>query len=811
LLALPLVAAVALACTFNAATWVDRLYPGFFLWENNLVPAIGTIDSPAVTAGLRYQSRLVAVDGQPVASRAAVEALVAARPAGSVFRYTLTKGGDVYEITLASARLDLGTFAISLGNYLLNALVLLGLGIVVIFLEPTSRGARAFFVFCMDYGLYLATAIDLVGPSWFQSLYFLLLGVAPATALHMVVAFPAVPERFRRVRRLLPVVWGVGLALALGTIAVFTRAFGVLLVLDRITHLVLAGTFLVALGIGVLAYHRPESSAARQRMKIFMLGLVGGSLVPAVLLVVFYTIGAVLPLNYLTLTFAVFPAAIAYAIARHDLFGVDRMIRQTVAYVVVTVVIAFIYTVLLSLVDYVVLPDLYASPAVHVLVTMLLVIVFNPLRLRIQALVDLFYFRAPYDYRTTVTAASQVLASILDADELVVRLVRIITEQMQVERAEVWLLDADRREFHRAAAAAAAPSLGADTPLARHLAQSGGGVLHLALGRMGGRVDVEVLSALAGIGATLAVPMLFERTLVGFLALGEKSSGRFYTSDDIELLATLANQAAVAVQNARAYRALAETNRELREARDQLVEAERLAAIGELSAAVAHGIRNPVASIKTAAELAASEAGPDSRLRESFEDILTEADALESRIGELLDFARPFEPNHGPADLNEIVAGTLRLLRRRIAEERVQVESTFGALPPHELDLAQIEQVCLALMTNAIEAMHGGGTLTVTTDARIADGITYLELRVGDSGHGIPADQQSKIFRLFYTRKARGTGVGLATVKRIVDGHRGRIEVESETGRGAVFRVELPCRLAEGLPNVGRAVRRVAG
>lgn len=800
---------MALACTFNAATWVDRLHPGFFLWRNNFVPAIGSIHSPAVAAGLRYQSRLVAVDGEPVATRDQVESRVAARPAGTVFRYTLVKGADVYEVTLPSRRLDLATFAVSLGNYLLNALALLGLGIAVIFLEPTSRGARAFFVFCMNYGLYLATAIDLVGPSWFQSLYFLLLGVAPATALHMVIAFPAVPERFQALRRVLPILWGVGLALGVGTILAFGRSFRVLLMLDRATHLVLAAAFLVALAIGLLAYHRPRSSAARQRMKIFLLGLIGGSLVPAVLLVAFYTIGAATPLNYLTLTFAVFPAAIAYAIVRHDLFGVDRMIRRTVAYVVVTVVIAAVYTVLLAVVDYVVLPDLYASPAVHVLVTMLLVILFNPLRERIQALVDLLYFRAPYDYRTTVTAASQVLASILDADELVARLVRIITEQMQVERAEVWLLDDARREFHRAGTAA--PTLASDAPLVRHLAGSGGGVLHLALGRMSGRVDLEVLSELAAIGATLAVPMLFERKLVGFLALGEKASGRFYSSDDIELLTTLANQAAVAVQNARAYRALAETNRELRDARDQLVEAERLAAIGELSAAVAHGIRNPVASIKTAAELAASEAGPDTRLRESFEDILTEADALESRIEELLDFARPFEPNHGPADLNDIVTGTLHLLRRRIAEEHVRVESALGMLPPHELDVAQIEQVCLALMTNAIEAMPGGGTLAVGTAARTAGGATYLELRIADGGHGIPAEQIPKVFRLFYTRKARGTGVGLATVKRIVDGHRGRIHVESELGRGTVFRIDLPLKLADGLPDVALATTRATG
>jgi signal transduction histidine kinase len=327
-----------------------------------------------------------------------------------------------------------------------------------------------------------------------------------------------------------------------------------------------------------------------------------------------------------------------------------------------------------------------------------------------------------------------------------------------------------------------------------------GTVLHVEQGFMAEPVPTSALAELTAIGAVLAAPLLFEQRLVGFLALGEKGSGRSYSTDDLALLGTLANQAAVAVQNARAYRALAEANRELREARDQLVESERLAAIGELSAAVAHGIRNPVAGIKTAAELAVRDAGPDDPLRESFVDILTEADALESRITELLDFARPFAPHYAPADLSEVVRVALHLLRRQIAEHGITVAAELAAdLPPHELDVAQIEQVCLALFTNAVEAMHGGGTLTVTVEAASQGGANGERpapdehvITVRDTGHGIPEEELSKVFRLFYTRKARGTGVGLATVKRMVESHHGRIEVTSTVGHGTEFRVTLP-------------------
>jgi two-component system NtrC family sensor kinase len=796
---LPLIAAIAFACTFNAAAWISRTYPGFFLWENGLVPAIGIQDDPAIRAGLLYQSRVVAVDGEQVATRGGVERVITRSPIGTPHRYTLDKSGTVYEITLPSTTLGVGTFALTLGNYLVNALVLLTLGVVVLFLEPTSRSARTFFVFCANYGLYLATSIDLVGPSWFQTLYFFLLALAPVTALQMVIDFPGVPADVTRLRWILPMLYGVAVVLGIAHVLAFHRSIAVLLALDRVTHLLWAAAFLGAIGLAFVAYRRPSSAAARERMRIFLLGLFGSALVPAIMLLgVYWTGNTVFPLNYLVLTFAVFPAAIAYAIARHDLFGVDRMIRQAVGYALVTVVIAVIYSSFLALVDYAVLPDLHVAPVVHVLVTMLMVVAFNPLRGRIQAFIDQVYFRAPYDYRTTVTAASQALASILVVDELVARLRRIVTEQMQVDHMEVWLATEAGDGFQRVGTPGS--TLVAGGGLAHHLAANPHRPIHVALGRMGGRVAVEALADMVAIGAVLVVPLAFEQRLVGFLALGEKRSGRFYSTEDLDLLRTLANQAAVAVQNARAYRVLAETNRELREARDQLVEAERLAAIGELSAAVAHGIRNPLAGIKTAAELAVADAGPDDPLRPSFVDILSEADALESRISELLDFARPFAPNFTTGDLNEVVRGVLHLLRRQIGERAVTVDATYAdVLPLHELDEAQIEQVCLALVTNALEAMPSGGTLTVRTLA--SNATEELIVTIRDTGHGIAPDQVPQIFRLFYTRKARGTGVGLATVKRIVDGHHGRIEVSSAPGAGTTFTVTLP------LHPEGRAVR----
>jgi signal transduction histidine kinase len=230
---------------------------------------------------------------------------------------------------------------------------------------------------------------------------------------------------------------------------------------------------------------------------------------------------------------------------------------------------------------------------------------------------------------------------------------------------------------------------------------------------------------------------------------------------------------------------------ELRGAQTRLIDAERLAAIGELSAAVAHGIRNPVSGIKAAAQLASLELPDRHPLRENIGDIIAEADKLEARIKTLLDFAKPFQPNPVACRLEQIVADATASLRNRLAAQNVDlVVDLSSALPEAALDYAQIEQVLIALLSNAVEAMRGGGRITIT--GRTADDGRHLLLDVSDTGPGIAPDQLKHIFELFFTTKASGTGLGLAVAKRIIERHGGKIAVKSEAGTGTRFTIELP-------------------
>lgn len=247
---------------------------------------------------------------------------------------------------------------------------------------------------------------------------------------------------------------------------------------------------------------------------------------------------------------------------------------------------------------------------------------------------------------------------------------------------------------------------------------------------------------------------------------------------------------AVRTQSARHKAAadqLSEANRHLVEAEDAIRRADRLAALGQLSAGLAHELRNPLGSIKGSAELLARTASQaDPLAKELAEIISTEVDRTNSLVTRFLDFARPLQPRPEPSDLTEV-------MERAAARAKVSIvtrySQTLGLVP---VDRELMEQVFLNLLTNAAQASTANSDITVTT----AESNGYAEISVRDQGCGIPDESIESIFNPFFTSKQEGTGLGLAIVAKIVDGHGGKMKVESETGKGSTFHVLLPLQQA---------------
>lgn len=230
-----------------------------------------------------------------------------------------------------------------------------------------------------------------------------------------------------------------------------------------------------------------------------------------------------------------------------------------------------------------------------------------------------------------------------------------------------------------------------------------------------------------------------------------------------------------------------------REMRQRLMESDRLAAVGELVAGVAHEVNNPLSSISAFAQLLLRDESLSSPQRESIDVIRSETTRASYVVKDLLAFARRSEPRREPVDVNAVVERTLRLRSYQFAASRVTVESKLADDLPAVLgDARQLQQVCLNLITNAAQAMapRGGGVLTVVT--RVAGRDVVLD--VCDTGPGIPENVRARIFEPFFTTKAEGegTGLGLSVSYGIVGTHGGTIAVAGSSPAGTTFRVTIP-------------------
>ncbi len=383
--------------------------------------------------------------------------------------------------------------------------------------------------------------------------------------------------------------------------------------------------------------------------------------------------------------------------------------------------------------------------------------------------------------------ATLELKQVLDAG--VVSLARMVG----APDAYLFLLDPTGRELEIRAAAGNFPELvGSRVPVDPPQDSLGAMVFHrreplvLEDGTAHPALHHEALGLGRG-SAYLGLPLVVRDRTIGSALIVDPRGQRRFTQAEVERAAAIANQLAVAAENARLYEDLRRSYADLARAQAQLVQRERLAALGELSAVVAHEVRNPLGVIFNSLGSLKRLLRPEGDARMLLDIVGEEADRLNRIVGDLLDFARPSTPALRPEALDrvleEAVAAAVAEIRDIAVERDIEAD-----LPPVAMDARLIRQAVLNVAVNAAQAMPRGGTLTVR--ARRDGGWVRVEIR--DSGPGIPDEIRHRVFEPFFTTKASGTGLGLAVVKRIVEGHGGEVAMASEPGAGAAFTIRIP-------------------
>ncbi len=229
----------------------------------------------------------------------------------------------------------------------------------------------------------------------------------------------------------------------------------------------------------------------------------------------------------------------------------------------------------------------------------------------------------------------------------------------------------------------------------------------------------------------------------------------------------------------------------VKELEKQIQQSDKLALIGQIAAGIAHEIGTPLNVISGNAEYIMMEMGEDNRYKEELETIISQAERIANLIKQLLEFARPRKANYTKANVNVEIFHVVELLKHQFEKSNIKLNLNLSKdIPPIYADCSQIHQVFLNIIVNAIHAINENGLIEIETFAR--DG--YVNIKFKDNGVGILPEHLDKIFEPFFTTKeaGKGTGLGLAVSKRIIDEHNGKIGVESTPGVGTTFTVKIP-------------------
>ncbi|HEX8993387.1 MAG TPA: response regulator [Anaerolineales bacterium] len=303
-----------------------------------------------------------------------------------------------------------------------------------------------------------------------------------------------------------------------------------------------------------------------------------------------------------------------------------------------------------------------------------------------------------------------------------------------------------------------------------------------------GDVTAQARLRKGGLGAAMFVPIV-RQGFRGVFYAGRSPEENSFVEADLDMFQILARQAAASIENAHLYDEQRAYVRKIEESQNALLQAEKMAAAGRLSASIAHEVNNPLQSVQNCLHLAGREdLDPDKR-KEYFELASSELERLSTTVQRMLDFYRPGAAQPKETQVGELLNYVISLTNKQLAERGIHVKTDLPAtLPPVMAVDSQIQQVFINLILNAYDAMPNGGNLRITGRARL-DGVEVL---FQDNGRGVKREQQSSIFEPFFSTKEGGTGLGLTVSYNIMTAHGGALELIPDHGKGACFRVFLP-------------------
>ncbi len=689
---------------------------------------------------------------------------------------------------------------------LLAALVTLAIGLSVVLRDRRRKTYVAFAVFTLTVSLYdvftFAAGTESSVARWFTWLSYWPAAVIPTSAVRFFRAFLAEPSiggrpRPPRVTYVWTAIWCLGLVYG----ALFEPIHESPWFKIPFCMYVFGGLYRCVLDL-YIQYRATITRVEKARIRYLMIGgFVATSLALTDFLpsvgVAFPTIGNVLTILYLYF--------LSQTLFRYRLLDLNELVGRMFVLGSLVCILTVVYGLLLVWIGGGKQQGLFILNTV--VASFVILILFEPVRTMLENTINRWLVRERYELRYRVESLRRELMNVIDLRDMVRKTLASLEESRRITHASIYLIDADGAGFDLAGHVGPKPAERIELPARRPFFDRlrGAPIMleqlerELATLEAGGgphETEVETLDAIARtldeLKAAVAVPILGggERgegdMILGVLCLRDERMRNAFGLDDLDLFRLLAGQAAITIENSRVY--------------ERMKERDRLAALGEMAAGLAHEIRNPLGAIKGAAQFLV---GPDGKtvasaeIPEFLSIIVEEVNRLNRVVSQFLDYARPYKGEPAEIDLNDVVKKTVQLLETQPSGETSRIDvRLYDNLPRVRGDAEQLRQVFLNLGLNALQAMESGGLLTVATLRRSArrrgESGSYVDVRFTDTGPGIEREVLKNLFIPVFTTKEKGTGLGLPISQRIVTQHGGTIDVRSEVGKGTTFTDSLP-------------------
>lgn len=758
---------------------------------------------------LRLGDRLLAINDHAVFTPDAMEFLLDGQSIGQTIHLTVQRQSQIQKITVRLKRENTAFYLFVLG---LVGFIFLGLGIVVLLKRPPGDTVALVFHWLSvtvalhitnTFGCYTIPPLHL---GYFLRVIFLLASaLTPVLFVHFSFLFPR--KKWPEIHKYFKAFYLLALVLFGYLAGLFLRAaqlqsvpiFHQFMTVYNLGRWLFAISFLFGVGNFIHSYITAKEEAERRKLRWVILGLAIGPLTFVLFwqLPQTFEMAPLLSEELMLMITVLTPLTFAISIVRYHLLDIDVIFNRSTVYFLVLSMLLVLYAAIVGLTAMLVqLFTVKISLLVSAMATVILATLFEPLRKAVQKLVDKRFFRVRYNYRLAQREFTQRMERSLDVESLAKFLVEKVNDLLQPVLVAFYLrnsnggwrlIRSENSEFEF------------DAQFLRNLKKMERNTLlpviaakrFVEAGIAFEPAEVEVFKKN---NVVLALPIRLQNAqMAGFLVLGKKRSAALYSREDIDLLKTIVQQAALAI-----YRIHLQQKLLLKHA-----EAQRLEELNQLKSyfvsSVSHDLQTPLTSIRMFAELLQNSSELSHDQKEYLEIIQGESERLSRLIRNVLDFSRlergvksyRFEA----VNLNEIVKSVMRSMKYQLRQSQFETQlEIFRAPVKIRGDADAIAEAIENLISNAIKYSANQKFLGV----RLWCENDFALIEIQDHGIGIDSKEQARIFETYYraddarVQAMGGAGLGLSLVKHMLDAHGGRVEVESAPGKGSTFRLIFP-------------------